>query len=299
MYQAQNDVKQIQPDSLLKSISSMTSSIEMPAYGLKVTQPILIALNKLDVDSYEMASPSDINLHVEKALTGNTPLDKVINSSYEALFILMVEIENEEKINLRKINHQSKRLATLLCQSPEHCFKFYLDGLKSPVLLDRLMRVGLLAGLFANYLEFEFESVVDLIKSGLLHDVGMITINRNSDELSAPEAIKKHVDVIHDIIEQDLMSTSCYVCDAIITHHERVDGKGYPSRLTDEEISFWGKIIAILSAFDGIASGLLESNPQNSLIAANDQIQQRTGTHFDSSLCRSFDKFLGNMLNLW
>lgn len=299
MCQTQNDFKQIQPDSLLKSITSMTSRIEMPVYGLKVTPSILTALNKLDVESYEMASSSDINVHVEKALTGNAPLDKAINSCYEALFILMVAIENKEKPNLRKINHQSKRLATLLCQSPEHCFKFYSEGLKSPVLLDRLVRVGLLAGLFANYLEFEFESVVDLVKSGLLHDVGMMTINRNSDELSASEAIQKHVDVIHDIIEQDLMSTSCYVCDAIITHHERVDGTGYPSQLKDEEISFWGKIVAILSAFDGIASGLQESNPQNSLIAANDQIQQRTGTHFDSSLCRSFDKFLGSMINLW
>ncbi len=42
------------------------------------------------------------------------------------------------------------------------------------------------------------------------------------------------------------------LCDGVLSHHERWDGKGYPRKLRGEEIPFGARIVAIADSFDAI-----------------------------------------------
>lgn len=101
----------------------------------------------------------------------------------------------------------------------------------------------------ARYLGMN-EDVVEIIRqSGLLHDVGKIgireTILNKEGALTSEEyeIIKGHVEASIDIIRH--LPSLDYVIPAVIGHHERYDGKGYPRRIAGEDIPATARILCI------------------------------------------------------
>ncbi|ABB44164.1 metal dependent phosphohydrolase [Sulfurimonas denitrificans DSM 1251] len=105
-------------------------------------------------------------------------------------------------------------------------------------------------------------SEIQLIKLGvaaLLHDIGLKKIDTNiitkEAKLSAQEsqAVQKHCNYSVEIIKQNKILDP-YIIDAIMHHHERYDGTGYPNQLTKENISDFAAIIGICDVFDALTS---------------------------------------------
>jgi len=98
----------------------------------------------------------------------------------------------------------------------------------------------------------------ELELAGLLHDIGMIGVPENI--LNKPEnltneefdAIKKHVVTGAKILEEIKQLRS--VIRIVSFHHEKYDGKGYPYRLTGDDIPIESQIIAVTDAYDGMTS---------------------------------------------
>ncbi|HQD51371.1 MAG TPA: HD domain-containing protein [Defluviitaleaceae bacterium] len=95
--------------------------------------------------------------------------------------------------------------------------------------------------------------------AALLHDIGKIGIPsrilNKEDELTEEEAelIKMHPRLGYEIVKNlPFLDNAKY---AILQHHERIDGKGYPDGLVDEEISLYSKILAVADAFDAMTTG--------------------------------------------
>src|SRR5207237_449733 len=77
------------------------------------------------------------------------------------------------------------------------------------------------------------------------------------------------------------------VLPIIRNHHERWDGRGYPDRLTGEEIPLASRIVAVADSFDAMTS----DRPYRSGLTideAFDQIEQGTGSQFDPICSRAF-----------
>jgi len=75
------------------------------------------------------------------------------------------------------------------------------------------------------------------------------------------------------------------------THHEKVDGSGYPKGLVGAAIPLEGRIVAIADAFDALTTKRVYK-PAFSVDATTDIMTQQRGTHFDAAL---LDLFLGKM----
>ena len=69
----------------------------------------------------------------------------------------------------------------------------------------------------------------------------------------------------------------------VYQHHERVDGKGYPVRLTGDEIHPWSRLLAIVDVFDAITSKRPYREPM-SLSKALAYLEQKAGSHFDTEM---------------
>ncbi len=112
-------------------------------------------------------------------------------------------------------------------------------------------RVGKALGVGTNELE-------DLYWAGILHDIGKLGVKHDvlnsKDRLSDEEykEIKKHVDKGYGVLNDSdaLKKASKMMRD----HHERVDGKGYPQGLRDEDISLGGKILSVADAIATMSS---------------------------------------------
>jgi putative nucleotidyltransferase with HDIG domain len=102
------------------------------------------------------------------------------------------------------------------------------------------------------------EELLSLEFAGLLHDIGKIGI---PDEIinkkgmltyEEYEVIKRHPEMGYDLLKSMAFLDSSN--RILLQHHERIDGKGYPYGLGDQEIDKLAKILAIADAYDAMTT---------------------------------------------
>ncbi|MEW6356623.1 MAG: HD domain-containing phosphohydrolase [Planctomycetota bacterium] len=127
-------------------------------------------------------------------------------------------------------------------------------GAKSPLTKDHSQRVGIHAGKMAKYLSFSEEEIRQFRMAGLLHDIGKIglrddllsksTGDMNDDELAE---FREHPLISHRILQP--IREFQPILGAVLHHHERFDGTGYPDRLRGEQIPVGARMVAVADTF--------------------------------------------------
>jgi HD-GYP domain-containing protein (c-di-GMP phosphodiesterase class II) len=129
-----------------------------------------------------------------------------------------------------------------------------------------------------------------IAEGALLHDIGKRFIPTNvlckACRLSEAEwhlmeahPLRGFVDLRtsgHSDFDQQLM---------VYQHHERIDGRGYPVRLTGAEIHPWSKLLAVVDVFDALTSKRPYREPMP-LADALAYLERGAGTHFDEEMVR-------------
>ncbi len=127
--------------------------------------------------------------------------------------------------------------------------------------------------------------------SSSLHDIGKVGIPDRillkpqglTDEEFA--VIKKHPDIGADILKP--IPPMAKETEIIRHHHERYDGKGYPSGLKGEEIPYLSRILALADSFDAMTSDRPYRDGM-SVGKALEEIQRCMGLQFDPALAEIF-----------
>jgi diguanylate cyclase (GGDEF)-like protein/putative nucleotidyltransferase with HDIG domain len=136
------------------------------------------------------------------------------------------------------------------------------------------------------------EDCVEIVReAALLHDVGKIGIPEQI--LNKPgrlteeeyEIVKGHVENSIGIIRH--LPSLDYVIPAVIGHHERYDGNGYPRRIAGEDIPVAARILSIADAFDAMISMRPYKEPLT-ISTALTIIEEQAGLQFDPKLARIF-----------
>ena len=79
----------------------------------------------------------------------------------------------------------------------------------------------------------------------------------------------------------------------VLHHHERFDGRGYPSQLKGEDIPYFARIAAVADTFDAMTSkrSYRDAMPLEKVIS---EIERCTGTQFDPKIAPVFLDILKN-----
>jgi HD-GYP domain-containing protein (c-di-GMP phosphodiesterase class II) len=137
--------------------------------------------------------------------------------------------------------------------------------------------------------------------AALLHDIGKIgvydAILNKPDALTVDERelIKNHPVLSRDIVAHIPNLTPCL--PAILHHHERWDGKGYPHQLMGESIPIEARILTIADSFDAMTS----ARPYRDRLPSEVVIQELracAGSQFDPSMIEIFIPIAMRVLNL-
>lgn len=138
------------------------------------------------------------------------------------------------------------------------------------------------------------EDTVEIIReAGLLHDIGKIGIPENilnkKDRLTNEEyeIMKKHPENAVSIIRH--LPSLDYVIPAVVGHHERWDGKGYPRQLQGEDIPLSARILCVADSFDAITTKRVYQDIR-SLEEALRILEEGAGSQFDPRLVHLFVK---------
>jgi len=132
----------------------------------------------------------------------------------------------------------------------------------------------------------------------LLHDVGKIYLAPGIIGKPGPlddkelAIMRKHPEFGVNIVQQ--FSDFAYAAKAILSHHERVDGRGYPSGLAGEQIPPESRIIAVAEAFDDMVTQR-PYREQLSLKEALRELEKESGKQFDLTVVNALKKALSNV----
>ena len=198
--------------------------------------------------------------------------------------------------------HLSERTESII-EGPERAAENYRSALamisaltaaidaKDHYTYDHSKNVATYAANLAVAAGLNDDQVRTIYAAGLLHDVGKIsipeTILNKSGRLTPAEYhimqdhVNNSIEMIRHLPEMD------YVVPAVLGHHERWDGKGYPRGIHSEEIPVTARCLSIADVFDAMTT----NRPYRGGMALDyvlDFIQQNAGIQFDPRLAALF-----------
>lgn len=171
------------------------------------------------------------------------------------------------------------------------------DFQKFPELLHHSVQVSVLSQRLAETIDLAPQQVETIRLAGLVHDVGMRLLDYDRLYRKASLTPEEHRGLAeHPIVGAALVEPLLGpdVAQAVLRHHERVDGKGYPSRMSGNSIPGAARVIQICDAWVSMTS-THSYQPAVSIEEAAWRIRQGAGTQFDEALAAQFLKHLNDL----
>ncbi|TRX01421.1 HD-GYP domain-containing protein [Candidatus Methylobacter oryzae] len=168
---------------------------------------------------------------------------------------------------------------------------------KNDTLARKSVNVCILALAFGKHIGIPKEKMYALGLGALLHDIGMVKIpdrilSKKQPLTPAERAImEKHNEYGIALLSQ----TPEIPVDAlkiVYSHHERMDGKGYPQKLQAKEISLLARMVAIVSVYEALTRERFYSQTLSPL-AALKYLYTSGKSLFDAVLVKKFIQALG------
>ena len=142
-------------------------------------------------------------------------------------------------------------------------------------------------------LEEEQQELVHLC--GLVHDIGKIGLPAGLLEKPGPLTLeeRRQMEQHSEIGERILRNVDDYseIADVVRSHHERIDGMGYPDGIHGDEIPLLARIIGVADAYDAMTSDRPYREALPSRVARM-RLAQAVGTQFDTAVVAAFEAIL-------
>ncbi|MFA5960875.1 MAG: MASE3 domain-containing protein [Tatlockia sp.] len=163
--------------------------------------------------------------------------------------------------------------------------------LRDPYTAGHEHRVGMIAKKIATKMGWTKERCETLELMGFVHDIGKISIP--AEILSKPtqltplemELIKEHPHAGYMILKD--IEFNAPIAEAILQHHERMDGSGYPQGLKGEAILPEARVIAVADVFDAM-SAHRPYRPTLGLEATIKELSRGRGIQYDAEVVDAF-----------
>ncbi|HEX8169874.1 MAG TPA: HD domain-containing phosphohydrolase [Thermoanaerobaculia bacterium] len=172
------------------------------------------------------------------------------------------------------------------------------DFQKYPALAEHSREVSFIAQRFARALELPATQVETVRIAALVHDVGLRLLDYGrmyKRPNLTPEEMRGLNDhpVVGAAMVEPLLGPE--VAHAVLRHHERVDGKGYPSRMSGQQIPLASRIIQIADTWVAMTAQQSYKQPvarEKAMVALRDG----AGTQFDAALVERFLRALAEIV---
>ncbi len=162
---------------------------------------------------------------------------------------------------------------------------------------EHVERVSRSCGLIARELGWSITDCGTLRVASSMHDIGKVgvpdAVLRKPGKLTVRErtSIERHAEIGHEILSGSGDGVLEMAATIAISHHERIDGKGYPKALAGDEIPLVGRITAVADVFDALTHDRVYRSAATAETAL-EIMEAGDGTQFDSEILAAFRKVL-------
>ncbi|ROR22145.1 HD-GYP domain-containing protein (c-di-GMP phosphodiesterase class II) [Mobilisporobacter senegalensis] len=263
------------------------SGIILMSKGSTIKKEYISRLKELSIDY----------LYIEDELSKGVKVDE----------ILEIQIKDQCQKTVKDILERftysaASELQTLTCVAEE----IILDILEEPEVMYNIsgvrkksestyahcVNVCTLSVLVAIKMKLPANKVREIAIGSLLHDIGYNYIAKDYSDVDMStlnpneiREIKKHVIYGYSAVEKEAWLSSVSK-DIILTHHERIDGSGYPFHLNDDRIKLGSKIVAVCDEFDSKVYGFYTDKLK--VHETIEYIMSLSGIKYDFSVVKIF-----------
>jgi PAS domain S-box-containing protein/putative nucleotidyltransferase with HDIG domain len=189
----------------------------------------------------------------------------------------------------KQAQEEAKQNTERLIRAMEHAIQAMtiVVEMRDPHTAGHQQRATQLACAIAKEVGLSKEQISGLRLAGLIHDIGKVRVPAeilmNPDGLSEPEfmMIKAHPRLGYEILRT--IDFPWPVAQIVLQHHERMDGSGYPSGLSGEDIIMEARILGVADVVDAMASHR-PYRPALGINKALGEISQNKGVLYDSKV---------------
>jgi two-component system cell cycle response regulator len=167
---------------------------------------------------------------------------------------------------------------------------------RSDLLDEHADGVGVLAVMLADRLGLTDAEQARIQLAARLHDIGKTAIPDSLLDKRGPLVDEEWAFIRrHTLIGERIVRAApslAPTADLIRSSHERVDGTGYPDRLSGDQIPIGSRIIAVCDAYDAMTTTRVyraAMTPANAL----EEISREAGAQFDPEVARAFVELMG------
>jgi putative nucleotidyltransferase with HDIG domain len=131
--------------------------------------------------------------------------------------------------------------------------------------------------------------------AGLLHDIGKFALSDRVMERGGVleeadwRGVRRHPEIGAELLRD--LGVYGPVADIVRAHHERIDGRGYPHGLSDEEIPPIARIVAVAEVYDTLTAPDTYRTPMTSFEALN-ELRRVAGTQLDATIVEALAALL-------
>ena len=209
----------------------------------------------------------------------------------------MDDVRLGKAINIQAVEKNVSECVSSILRNPDTMMWLSKIRKKDEYTSEHSLNVGLLAITFGRHLGASEEDLNKLGIAGTLHDVGKMrtpieVLNKegafSNDEF---DIMKLHARHGRDIL---ISHKNVYhgAVDVAYSHHEALDGTGYPRKIKASGISDFTRIITICDVYDAITSDRIYKKGRSSLEAMK-ILHEHKDTKFDARLVDEFVRCIG------
>ena len=242
---------------LAKSIPAPNGIFSLLVSGEKLTDPILQKLGRLNIDGVYIEVRGSEDIAPTPLMP--TELKQQITMDFRSLYL---NLYSRPSISHAAVD-STRRIAETIVDCVLGREEFLLDMMEikgyDNYTYSHSLNVGLLSILLAHEIGITRNQLEDLALCALMHDVGKIDIPIEIINKTGPitdsefAVIKTHPEKGVERLRK-CYNISREVLQGIQSHHEKIDGTGYPFGTKSTSISLFGRILAVADVYDALTS---------------------------------------------
>lgn len=262
----------------------------------------------------ELTDPNGRVLAEENSKLSEFAIKKLLKDGYDGLYIqdelsADIRIESAIRSNLwttamdcvrRRDINGCKRAADAIVQALWGKKEVPLDlsefRTNDNYIYAHSVNVTILCCLVGMGFEFSEDEMRNLAFAALIHDIGKLDIpaliRNKAGRLTREEyqIMKNHAVISYEMIKERV-DISAHVKKAVRSHHENVDGSGYPDGIMGEEQSVFTKILHVVDVYDALISRSPYKKPYSPQEAA-EYLMGGCGVLFDQDVVMTLLKYV-------
>lgn len=284
----QESIKQLKQAKIIALIvdpnrQKQTIQLDRVVADIKVSKPEQVKQPKKKVEI-------PLESEIKKA-------NKLYKNAKELQGSLLDAIKLDKALNTKEISSTTDAMVESIYRNQDALTCLSRIQTKDSYLLEHSLNVSILMTVFAKHLAIDKRIIQQLTLGAFLHDIGKVLVPveilNKKGKLTTKEykVMQTHVKLGLKMLE-DSPEISHIIIRMLQEHHERLDGSGYPKGLKADEISKYGRMIAIVDSYDAMTCDRPYKSSMHP-IAAFKTLVAESPALYDEELVEKFIQCLG------